>query len=361
MGVRQAKERSQQGTPGVGVTTRPPLPSRPGGPIGWAQSLGRRVSVARELGPFIGMVIAVLIFQFGSGGAFLSPIEVTNILTIAAALAIIGAGVTMLIISGEFDLSVGTVFAIVPVWWGILIVNNGYNPQLAFVMAMGLAAGIGLVNGFLTIVFKIPSFIVTLGTFYALQGLVIVMTGGFEIVLPDMPITNVLGANVGGTFLTMETVWTVAIVAIAWFVLEQTRFGNWIFAAGSSRGVARAMGVPERRVKFVLFALCSVLAGFAGCCVAARLLTVGSTFGTDYNLLAIVATVVGGTSLFGGRGTMVGTLIGAILVSSIQPGLIELGAGGTWYQAVVGVVLVIAVLFNIRFEVFRSKRVGMRN
>jgi len=324
-------------------------------------ALARRVGVARELGPLIGLVIAVVVFQIGSGGAFLSAIEITNIATIAAALAIIGAGVTMLIISGEFDLSVGTTFAIVPVLWGLLIVDWGFNPQLALIMAMGLGVAVGLINAILTIAFRIPSFIATLGSFFALQGLAIVMTGGFEIVLPDLPITRALGANVAATPVTMETVWAIGIVAILWFVLERTKFGNWVFAAGSGRGVARAMGIPDRRIKVLLFVLCSTLAGFAGCCVASRLLTVGSTFGTDYNLLAIVATVVGGTSLFGGRGTMVGTLIGAILVSSIQPGLLELGAGGTWYQAVVGLVLVIAVLFNIRFEAFRARRVGIRS
>ncbi len=171
--------------------------------------------------------------------------------------------------------------------------------------------------------------------------------------------TTILAGKIFNTAVTMQLFWTVLIVTFFWFVLGRTRFGNWTFASGGRGDVARSMGVPTRRVKMSLFVLCSALAGFAGCCVFARLTTVSGSFGYDYNLLAIVAVVVGGTSLYGARGTILGTVIGAVLVSSLQPGLIAIGAGGTVYQAITGILLVIAVLFNGRFERFRASRIGV--
>jgi simple sugar transport system permease protein len=223
-------------------------------------------------------------------------------------------------------------------------------------MSVGLA--IGAVNAALVVFARIPSFIVTLGMFYGLRGVGLALTGGLSVEIPTIPLTSLLGGKVLGTPITMQVVWAIGVALFFWMVLEWTRYGNWIFATGSMRGAARSLGVPARRVKFSLFVLSSLLAGFAGCCVFSRLGTVTVDFGTDYNLLAIVAVVVGGTSLFGATGTVFGTLIGAVLVSSIQPGLLQMGAGGTWYQAAIGVVLVIAVLFNLRFEGFRLKRLG---
>lgn len=321
--------------------------------------MGRSVLVSRELGPLVGLLIVITWFQVGSGGLFLSPLVLGNVVTVAAALAIIGTGVTLLIISGEFDLSVGTMFAFAPVVFGLLWTEHGVPAPVAFGVAILAAAAIGALNGLLVVRLKLPSFIATLGTFYALAGINLVLTLGVSTQMPPSLIREVLGGKVFGSGVTMTIVWAVVIVSFFAFVLGKTRFGNWVFATGGRAGVARAMGVPERRVRYSLFILCSVLAAFAGCIVFARLGTVTGTTGFEYNLLAIVTAVVGGTSLYGATGTVVGTVIGAALVSSIQPGLLVIGAGGTWYQAVIGAVLVIAVLFSIRFERFRAARIGV--
>lgn len=321
--------------------------------------LGRSILVSRELGPLLGLLAVVAVFQVGSGGIFLSPLVLANIVTVAAALAIIGTGVTLLIISGEFDLSVGTMFAFAPVIFGLLWTNLAVPAPIALLIAVGCAALVGAINGLLVLRFRLPSFIATLGSFYALAGINLVLTKGVSIQMPTSLIGEILGGKVLGSIVTMPMVWAVVIVLFFTFVLGNTRFGNWVFAAGGKAGVARAMGVPDERVRYSLFILSSVLAALAGCLVFARLGTVTGTTGFDYNLLAIVAAVVGGTSLYGATGTVVGTVIGAMLVSSIQPGLLVIGAGGTWYQAVIGVVLVMAVLFNIRFERFRAARIGL--
>lgn len=319
----------------------------------------RPLVVSRELGPLLGLLAVVAVFQVGSRGLFLSPLVVANIVTVAAALAIIGTGVTLLIISGEFDLSVGTMFAFAAVVFGKLWVDLDVPGPVAFAIAMIAAALIGAVNGILVLRLKLPSFIATLGTFYALAGVNLVITKGVSTQMPESLLRDALGGKVGDSGITMLMVWAFVVVTFFAFVLAKTRFGNWIFATGGKAGVARAMGVPDARVRYSLFILSSVLAAFAGCLVFARLGTVTGTTGFDYNLLAIVAAVVGGTSLYGATGTVLGTVIGAFLVSSIQPGLLVIGAGGTWYQAVIGVVLVVAVLFNIRFERFRASRIGV--
>lgn len=329
------------------------------GPIVRLARFGRSVLVSRELGPFLGLAIVIAIFQVGSGGLFLSPLVLANVVTVAAALAIIGTGVTLLIISGEFDLSVGTMFAFAPVVFGLLWTIVGLPAPIAFGFAMLAAVAVGGLNGLLVLRFKLPSFIATLGSFYALAGINLVLTKGVSIQMPSSLISEVLGGKVLGSVVTMPVIWAGLVVVFFAFVLAKTRFGNWIFATGGRPGVARAMGVPDARVRYSLFVLSSVLAAFAGCLVFARLGTVTGTTGFDYNLLAIVAAVVGGTSLYGATGTVIGTVIGAVLVSSIQPGLLVIGAGGTWYQAVIGSVLVAAVLFNIRFERFRASRIGL--
>jgi simple sugar transport system permease protein len=327
---------------------------------GRLDALGGRLSVSRELGPLVGCLLLLGAFEVASKGAFFSQLQITNVATVAAALSMVGTGATLLLIAGEFDLSVGTTFATVPVTWAILVLNWGLNPAIGFVLAMLVGLGIGAVNATLVVVARIPSFIVTLGMYYALLGIGLAVTGGVSYEIPPDALTGALGGKILGSPVTMQVAWAIGVAAFFWFVLEHTRYGNWIFATGSPGGAARSLGVPTRRVKFSLFLLCSALSGFAGCAVFSRLGTVTVGFGTDYNLLAIVACVVGGTSLFGASGTVAGTLIGAVLVSSIQPGLLQSGMGGTWYQAAIGFVLVVAVLFNIRFEAVRAKRVGVR-
>jgi simple sugar transport system permease protein len=307
----------------------------------------------------LGLLLVIAVFQIGSGGLFLSPLVLGNIVTVAAALAIIGTGVTLLIISGEFDLSVGTMFAFAPVILGLLWTVYDVPAPIAFGVAMLGAVAVGALNGLLVLRLKLPSFIATLGTFYALGGISLVLTKGVSIQMPASLMSEALGGKVLGSIVTMPVIWAGIVVVFFTFVLGKTRFGNWVFATGGKRGVARAMGVPDTRVRYSLFILSSILAAFAGCIVFARLTTVTGTTGFDYNLLAIVAAVVGGTSLYGATGTVLGTVIGAVLVSSIQPGLLVIGAGGTWYQAVIGTVLVVAVLFNIRFERFRASRIGL--
>ena len=222
---------------------------------------------------------------------------------------------------------------------------------------MGFAASVGVVNGLITTVFRISSFIETLGVFFVLQGLNDLLISGHQLIMFEASAaTSLLGARIGTTPLFMPLLWMIVIGTAVWFVLTRLQYGNWTFATGGKVGPAKAMGVPTARVKRINFVLCSTLAGLAGCMQFAYLRGVTQGQGENYELLAITAAVLGGTSLFGGTGTIWGSVIGALLLSSIQIGLVLIGVPGSFYVTFIGVMLVIVVIANVRLSRFGSSQ-----
>jgi simple sugar transport system permease protein len=331
--------------------TRVPLSSSLPG-RGQRRSLVETLLKVRELAPGLGLLGVVLFFTLQTPN-FWSPQTMTAISTVASTIGIVAIGVTMLMICGEFDLSVGQNFAFTPIVWAILFVTNEINEWLALAIALGFAASVGITNGFVTTVFGIPSFITTLGMFFVLQGLNNLLISGHQLIMfePSMAM-SLLGDRIGGTPFYMPLMWMFVIAFAFWFVLTRLQYGNWTFATGGKVGPARAMGVPTARVKRINFVLSSVLAGLAGCMQFAYLRGVTQAQGQNYELLAITAAVLGGTSLFGGTGTIWGSIIGAFLLSSIQIGLVLIGVPGSFYVTFIGVMLVIVVIANIRLGRF---------
>lgn len=306
----------------------------------------------RELGPGLGLLAVVAFFTLQTPN-FWSPQTMSAISTIASTVGIVAIGVTMLMISGEFDLSVGQNFAFTPIVWAILFVSNGYDEWLALIVALGFAIGVGVVNGLVTTLFRIPSFITTLGMFFVLQGLNNLLISGHQLIYfqPSLAM-DLLGARIAGSPFFMPLLWMFAIAALVWFVLSRMRYGNWTLATGGKVGPAKAMGVPTARVKRVNFMLSSFLAGLAGCMQFAYLRGVTQAQGQNYELLAITAAVLGGTSLFGGTGTIWGSIIGALLLASIQIGLVLIGVPGSFYVTFIGIMLVVVVISNVRLGRF---------
>jgi simple sugar transport system permease protein len=308
----------------------------------------RSLLLVPELPPGLGLVAVVIFFTLQTAN-FWSPQTMTAISTVASTIGIVAVGVTILMISGEFDLSVGQNFAFTPIVWAILFVTGDMNEWLALAIALGLAASVGAVNGLVTTTFGIPSFIATLGMFFVLQGLNNLLISGHQLIMFDpSPAMSLLGAEIGRTPFYMPLLWMFAIAAVFWFVLTRLRYGNWTFATGGKVGPAKAMGVPTARVKKINFILCSTLAGLAGCMQFAYLHGVTQAQGQNYELLAITAAVLGGSSLFGGSGTIWGSIIGAFLLSTIQIGLVLIGVPGSFYVTFIGVMLVIVVIANVR-------------
>jgi simple sugar transport system permease protein len=227
------------------------------------------------------------------------------------------------------------------------------NDWLALLIALGFAISVGLVNGFVTTRFGIPSFITTLGMFFVLQGLNNLLISGHQLIMFDPSAAmTLLGAKIGSTPFYMPLIWMFLIAAVFWFVLTRLRYGNWTYATGGKVGPAKAMGVPTNRVKRINFVISAFFAGLAGCMQFAYLRGVTQAQGQNYELLAITAAVLGGTSLFGGTGTIWGSIIGAFLLSSIQIGLVLIGVPGSFYVTFIGVMLVIVVIANVRLGRF---------
>jgi len=320
------------------------------------RSLAESLLSVRELPPALGLLVVVLFFTAQTAN-FWSPQTMTAITTVASTIAIVSVGVTMLMISGEFDLSVGQNFAFTPIIWAILFVSNGVNEWLALAVALLLAACVGVVNGLVTTIFGIPSFITTLGMFFVLQGLNNLLISGHQLIMFDPSLAmSMLGARVGDTPFYTPLLWMFVIAAIFWFVLTRLRYGNWTYATGGKVGPAKAMGVPTGKVKRINFIVSAVFAGLAGCMQFAYIRGVTQGQGQNYELLAITAAVLGGTSLFGGTGTIWGSVIGAFLLATIQIGLVLIGVPGSFYVTFIGIMLVIVVIANVRLGRFGSNQ-----
>lgn len=302
----------------------------------------------RELAPALGLAVVILFFTSQTVN-FWSPQTMTAISTIASTVGIVAIGVTILMIAGEFDLSVGQNFAFTPIIWAILYVSVGMNEWLALAIALVAAASVGVVNGLVTTRFGIPSFIATLGMFFVLQGLNNFLISGHQLIMFDKSLSmDILGARLGMSPFYMPLLWLVVFAFVFWFVLTRMPFGNWILATGGKVGPAKAMGVPTARVKQICFLISSILAGLAGCMQFAYLRGVTQAQGQNYELLAITAAVLGGTSLLGGSGTIWGSVIGAFLLATIQIGLVLIGVPGSFYVTFIGVMLVLVVIANVR-------------
>lgn len=315
------------------------------------RSLSVRLSLAPEFGIFFALAALVAIFQILSG-LFFSSGEISGATTTTSTIGIIGVGVALLMISGEFDLSVGAVAAFVPIIMGELIIGLAWNPFVAFLAAMACGAAIGLFNGAVTLLFNIPSFITTLGSYFMINGLNYIITGGYTIdIFGHGPLYAILGGQPTGWPISAPFIWMLVLGLAGAVLLSSTQYGNWIFAAGSKGGAAaRAVGVPVRRVKMSNFVLCALLSGFAGCAALAQYGSTSSGFASNYNLVSIVAAVLGGTSLMGGRGSVYGTIIGACVLGVLETGLVLVGAPGTWYTVMIGGILVLAVVVNVRID-----------
>jgi len=302
--------------------------------------------------PEFAVLAAVIIVFTGfalTGRNFVTLESLGGILTVAAELGIIAAGETFVIISGEFDLSVGSVLGVSGMVFAIAA-KGGLPHFLALLLALGAAAVVGYINGQIVLKTGISSFIATLGTMWLWRGVILAVTGGFPVrYWGDSTLLIALNGRLA-TFFRFSAVWFFLVVGVLAFVLTKTRYGNWVFATGGSKETARVMGVPVNRVKLYNFVLCSVLAGLAGCIQFARFHNIDPSRGLGYELQAIAATAVGGTLLTGGYGSIIGTMLGALLIGMIRSGLVMAGAPSYWYQGFVGLILIVAVVINTRLR-----------
>jgi len=288
----------------------------------------------------------VLIITFGvlSKGLFLSARNVSSVLSIFAEQGFLVLGVTILLISGEIDVSVGSTYGLAALVFTIL--SRDTPGVLAFLGGLACALVVGLINGYIRTHFQVPSLIVTLGMLFTLRGIIYFVTQGFPRTLTRDAFTCVLAAPIFGHF-RISILWLLMGAAVFHILLNHTSYGNHVFAVGNNRELARMMGIKVERVLLTNFLLCSLMAGVAGMISASRLGTVVAGHGEGFELIAIAGSVIGGTLLTGGFGTVLGALAGALLLASLRSGLLLSGVPGFWYIAFVGIVLIIASIFNM--------------
>jgi len=301
-----------------------------------------------EFGVFIGFLIVFVGFSFAAE-RFLSFDSIAGIITVAAELGIVTAGITFLMIAGEFDLSVGSVLGVSGMIFAITA-TAGLPHIVGLLLALGAAAVIGLLNGFVVVRTGVPSFIITLGSMMLWRGVILAVTGGFPVrYWGDSPLLFALNGRFAEQ-LRMSAFWLLAIVVVLAFVLTRTRYGNWVFGTGGGPQAARTLGIRINKVKIINFMISAVLAGLAGCIQFARFHSVDPTRGQGLELEAIAAAVIGGTLMTGGYGSLIGALLGALLVGMVRSGLVMAGAPSYWYQAFIGIVLIVASVVNIRLK-----------
>jgi simple sugar transport system permease protein len=296
--------------------------------------------------------VIFLIFAFiaPSRDLFTDRSALVGMASITAELSIVAMVITLLMVSGHFDLSVGSVlgFSSVLVPW--LMVNHGLPSYLALVVALAVAISIGLVNGLLVVRTRIPSFIVTLGTLLIWRGVLLRLTEGFPVAVPQGdPLFDVFSYRFEGGPLRgfqVSIFWFLAVLLVLSFLLLRTRFGNWIFASGGNERSARSMGVPVDRVWLVLFVMTALGAALTGLIQAGRFNTVEATRGSGLELQAIAAAVIGGARLNGGYGSVLGAALGALMIAMIQQGLILSGIASYWLNVAIGALIIGAVILN---------------
>jgi len=306
----------------------------------------RRFLLRPEATALAAVVVLFAVFSILSPALFPTKLTYISVMSVAAELGIVSIGVTLLMIGGHFDLSVGSVLGLTSYIVVALMRDHGVPPILAAPAAIIGGALLGALNGVVVVRFKIHSFVVTLGSMLIWRGVLISLTGGFPMMVSISPAFRGIMA---GPFLSgfrMSMLWFFAIAIAGTFLQQRTRFGNWVQAAGQNPQAARNLGVPVGRIAIALFALAGALAAVAGVIQVARFSSVDALRGEGMALQAVAVTVIGGTLLTGGYGSVIGTVLGAITFAMIQVGLVLVGAPGHFFQTLTGLIVVGAVILN---------------
>jgi len=279
---------------------------------------------------------------------FLTITNLTNVTRQVAFVVITGSAVTLLMISGNFDLSIGSILGLTGMF-SAFFVSAGLPLWLSLIAATLIGTATGLLNGVMVVLLKIPSIIATLGTMYAARGLALVITGGNSIHLGLGPHFTLLGRGFLGPLPIMLVI-TLVILAIFFFIESRTILGKYSFAIGGNKRTALLSGINVGAIVILLYVLVGTLAGFSGTLMASRLGVGQAMVGQGFEFDVIVAIILGGTSLEGGEGSVFGMLIGAFIVGFIANGLNLLGIHSFYQSILKGAVLVGAVLLDRAFK-----------
>ncbi len=348
------------------TTAQPPAPATDPGPAQKRPSLLRMLVTRPEIGAFLAAV-AIFMFFFAIAPAFRSVDSLTTVLYASSTIGIMAVGVSLLMIGGEFDLSAGVAVVTGALTASMFSYQLSLNLWVGTFLSLAIALTIGFVNGYLVIKTGIPSFLVTLSTFFILQGANLGVTKLVTGTVSTPSISDMDGygslravfasnLSLGPFTLRVTVLWWLLFVGIATWTLLRTRIGNWIFAVGGNAASARAVGVPVTRVKIGLFMLVGFFAWFVGQHRLYAFNTVQSGEGVGQEFIFIIAAVVGGCLLTGGYGSPLGAAIGAFIFGMTTQGIVFAGWDPSWYFSFLGAMLLLATLVNLYVKRATARR-----
>lgn len=325
-----------------------------------------RVMARPEIGALVAAIV-IGIFFLVVAPPFRSADSLATVLYQSATIGIVAVGVGMLMIGGEFDLSAGVLVTTAGLFNAMFAYEFNLNLWFGAVLSLVVALAIGFLNGYLVMKTGIASFLITLGTFFILQGINLGLT---KLVTGSVSTPNINQMNgfaslekifastfqVGSVRVNIIVVWWFVFVAIASWVLLRTKVGNWIYAVGGNQASARAVGVPVVRVKIGLFMTVSFLAWFMGMHTLYRFNTIQAGNGVGNEFLYIIAAVVGGTLLTGGYGNAIGAAVGSFIFGMTSLGIVYAGWDPNWFRAFLGAMLLLAVLVNLYVKKLSTAR-----
>jgi simple sugar transport system permease protein len=320
------------------------------------KSLMARLLARPEAGALTGAIVIYLFF-FIIAPPFRYAVSFASVLYVTSVYGLMATPIALLMIGGEFDLSAGVSVISSALCASLFSYEFTVNVWIGVAVGLALALLIGFLNGWIVVKTGIPSFLVTLGTFFMLQGLNIAVTQTVTNQVASPNISNIAGYasaqkvfassfNVAGVNIRVTIIYWIVFVILATWILLRTRVGNWIFSVGGSAPSARAVGVPVKRVKIGLFMAVGLMAWFTGMHTLFQFNTIQSGQGVGNEFVYIIAAVVGGCLLTGGYGSAVGAAIGALIFGMVEQGIIYAGWNPSWFQFFVGLLLLGAILLN---------------
>ncbi len=308
------------------------------------------------------IIYAVLMvaFMFTTSGTFLNYRIYKSFMSSIPPSLILALGLTFVVSAGEIDLSFPAIITFSGFIFASLYRITGYT-LLPFVAAIGGGIIVGLVNGILIAKMGIPSIIATLGTQFFWGGLTVILSGGLTWNIRNIRgtfIHRLFVSRIGG-LIPAQFLWAVGIAIILWFILNRHRFGEHLLFIGDNVDVAHVMGINVAATKIKLFTLMGGISAFAAVLLTLEMTTYWTTQGSGFLLIVMASVFIGGTSIFGGKGIIVGTFFGALIIGSIEAGIIASGLGGYWTRLLVGLILIITLIIHIAMEK-RKKEGGHR-
>jgi simple sugar transport system permease protein len=310
--------------------------------------LERQAVVIALVGVALAVFFTIESPHFATGG------NASTLASYIAPIAFFAIAEVLILILGEIDLSVGEVYVLSP--FIVMHLSNVGVPVLVGIIASMLICGvIGAVNGLITVKLHVPSFITTLGMTFALEGIILIGSNG----APAVPVGSGTMADILGLWTWSEAVWALAIVAVMHVLLRRTTFGLHTIATGGNLQSARESGIKVDLVKIWCFVLCSLLGGLIGILDGYHIGAIDpATDGLSFMFYGVSAAVIGGTALTGGRGTMIGACIGAIVLGVLEDGFLIMGVNSFAYDLVLGVAILVAMILNIQLERATARRRG---